>query len=79
MNYEGETVYGPALGLRFREQVLAHGRARYERDGWDLIVGLSVSELAEVIGGAETLDEALALASVRAGELDRARRARAVG
>lgn len=78
MKNDSEREVGPALGMRYRTGVLAHARQHYHEAGWDFIVeSLSTSELAEVIGPAESLEEAIALAAVRANELDRARKERA--
>lgn len=67
--------HGPALGMRFRHAVLRHARAHYEESGWDVIAEeMAPSELAEIIGSAESEAEAIELARVRAGQLDQERR-----
>jgi hypothetical protein len=78
MEQSQDREVGPALGMKYREGVRAHARAHYCQGGWDFIVeAFDNGQLAEVIGSAESLEEAIGMAEVRAHELDRARRERA--
>lgn len=60
---------GPALGMRYREDVLRYASSNRVNPGWDAIVGLTNSQLAEVIGPAKSLNEALDLAYDKAVQL----------
>lgn len=62
---------GPALGMKYRRAVREHARRHYEQGGWDFIYeGFENGELAELIGDAESAEEAIALAGKRARELN---------
>jgi hypothetical protein len=56
--------------------VRAHALAHYEQDGWDVIVECyEDAELAELLRGCNTPDEAIAQAGRAASTFDEARRA----
>jgi hypothetical protein len=70
---------GPALGMKFRDGVREYARAHYSVSGWDCIWenDLSPSELAEVIGPAQTLGQAIEMAGEHVKRLDTLRGQRA--
>ena len=68
---------GPALGMKYRDEVLRYAASHRENPGWDGIVALSASELAELIGPARSVNEALDLAFERAVKLTEERLASA--